>query len=366
MGEPLCEIAMTSKISRVVKVGSLMMGGSWPVSIQTMWKSPLPRFSGEGDPAFAGLLAKIESLKNLGCDVLRFAVPDEDSALALGAIAEKSPIPLVADIHFDWRLALRCMDFPIAKIRINPGNIGARWKVEEVVAKAKAKGLPLRIGVNEGSLPEDLRAMDDVAAACLAAAEREISVFDELGFSDIVVSIKLNEPGLVEKVNRLFAATYDYPLHLGVTEAGPLIGGIVRNTAALVPLLREGIGATIRVSLSDSMESEIIAGREIRRCAGDAREGVKIVSCPRCGRASFDTHAFLSRWSDRLYALKNPITVAVMGCVVNGPGEARNADIGISGAGNFVLIFRNGEIVKRTSVENADAAFEEELKKLTS
>ena len=349
---------------RVVKVGSAMMGGDWPVSIQTMWKSPLPVFTGPNDQALLAAAGEIGRLAALGCDILRFAVPDESGAESLGALAGLSPIPLVADIHFDWRLALRCMDYPIAKIRVNPGNIGARWKVAEVVAKARDKGVSLRIGVNAGSLPEDLRGMEDRAAACVAAAEREVAAFEELGFRDVVVSMKMNEPGEVERANRLFASKYDYPLHLGVTEAGPLIAGIARNTAALVPLLKDGIGATIRVSLSDSMESEVIAGREIVACAGISKPGVRIVSCPRCGRASFDTHAFLGRWSDRLYALKETVEVAIMGCVVNGPGEARHADIGITGAGDYVLIFIKGEIVRRAPIADADGAFAEELEKL--
>lgn len=345
-------------------MASLMMGGDWPVSLQTMWKSPLPIFSGEDDPELKAILAKIENLGKIGCDVLRFAVPDENAADSLGVIAAGCSMPLVADIHFDWRLALRCMDYPIAKIRINPGNIGARWKTAEVVAKARDKRIPLRIGVNAGSLPVDLRAEEDIAAACLTAAEREIAAFEELSFNDIVVSMKLNEPASVERANRLFAAKHDYPLHLGVTEAGPLISGIARNTAALVPLLKDGIGATIRVSLSDSMESEVIAAREIISCAGLRTEGVRIVSCPRCGRASFDPHAFLDRWSARLYALKTPIEIAIMGCVVNGPGEARHADIGITGAGDSILIFKKGEIARKVTLAEADQAFGEELDSL--
>jgi len=273
-------------------------------------------------------------------------------------------MPIVADIHFDWRLALRCMDYPIDKIRINPGNIGAPWKTAEVVAKAKDKAVALRIGVNAGSLPTDLRDGEDIAASCVMAAEREMTVFEELGFSNLVVSMKLNEPGDVERANRLFAAKFDYPLHLGVTEAGPLISGIARNTAALVPLLKDGIGATIRVSLSDSMESEVIAAREIIGCAGLRKTGVRIVSCPRCGRASFDTHAFLARWSGKLYSLKAPIEVAIMGCVVNGPGEARHADIGITGAGDYVLIFKKGQEPKKVRLSDADTAFGEELENL--
>jgi len=341
-----------------------MMGGDWPVSIQTMWKDPLPAFSGEDDPKLRAILSRIEKLKEIGCDVLRFAVPDEAAADSLGAIAAKSPIPIVADIHFDWRLALRCMDYPIDKIRINPGNIGAPWKTAEVVSKAKDKAVALRVGVNAGSLPADLRDGEDIAASCVMAAEREMAVFEELGFSNLVVSMKLNGPGDVERANRLFAAKFDYPLHLGVTEAGPLISGIARNTAALVPLLKDGIGATIRVSLSDSMESEVMAAREIIGCAGLRKAGVRIVSCPRCGRASFDTHAFLARWSGRLYSLKAPIEVAIMGCVVNGPGEARHADIGITGAGDYVLIFKKGREPKKVRLSDADMAFGEELENL--
>jgi (E)-4-hydroxy-3-methylbut-2-enyl-diphosphate synthase len=346
---------------RVVKVGQLMMGGDWPLSIQTMWKDPLPELSGTNDPRLKPILDRIEGLRNIGCDVLRFAVPDSKSADSLGTIASVSPLPLVADIHFDWRLALRCMTYSIAKIRINPGNIGERWKVAEVVAMAKDKGIPIRIGVNSGSLPDDLRDADDLAAACVKAAEREIAVFDELGFGDVVISMKLSDAGLVVRANREFAARFDYPLHLGVTEAGPIVSGIVRNTVALVPLVREGIGATIRVSLSGSMENEVMAGREIIANSGKGRAGVKIISCPRCGRASFDTHAFLSKWESRLYAVKADLEIAIMGCVVNGPGEARHADLGITGAGDSVLLFRKGEIVGRFEVDEADAVFEAEL-----
>jgi (E)-4-hydroxy-3-methylbut-2-enyl-diphosphate synthase len=226
----------------------------------------------------------------------------------------------------------------------------------------------LRVGVNAGSLPVDLREkirlgqIDEVEAA-IAAAEREIEVLEGLNFSDIVVSIKLNEPNQVVEANRRFAGTYSYPLHLGVTEAGPLISGVVRNTAALVPLLKDGIGATIRVSLSAPMESEVIAAREILGCVDTQNGWARIVSCPRCGRASFDTHAFLARWQDRLYAVHKPVSIAIMGCVVNGPGEARGADLGITGAGNSVLIFRRGEIVRKAPLEQADEVFGEELER---
>jgi (E)-4-hydroxy-3-methylbut-2-enyl-diphosphate synthase len=345
--------------SRGVKIGSgLLVGGGAPVSIQTMWKDVL-------DPGrLPEAVERIENLGLLGCSLLRFAVPDLPAAESLGRLAGMTAMPLVADIHFDWRIALRCLDFPIAKIRVNPGNIGARWKVEEVLAKAKDKGVPIRIGVNAGSLPEDLRENPDRAAAVVEAAERELAVFDECGFSAVIVSMKVSSIAETIAANRLFASRHEQPLHLGVTEAGPLIAGIVKNTAALVPLLAEGIGDTIRVSLSDSMENEIIAGREILAAAGRGGEGIEIVSCPRCARAGFDTHAFASRWAPRLYVLRKKATIAFMGCVVNGPGEARHADLGVTGAGDRVIIFRKGEIARTIAAEDADTVFEEELAQL--
>ena len=346
---------------KAVKVGDVLMGQGWPVSIQTMWKDPLPAFSSPDDERLQPILKRLVALKAIGCQIIRFAVPDIAAAEALGMLASVSPMPVVADIHFDWRIALRCMDFPIAKVRINPGNIGAEWKVREVAAKALDKGIPIRIGINGGSLPKDLDGEPDLAIAALKAAAREIEVLESMHFSNIVVSLKLNEPETVIRANELFAAQYPYPLHLGVTEAGPLVAGVVRNTAALVPLLKKDIGATIRVSLSDTMEQEVLAGKEILACAGKKMNGARIVSCPRCGRATFDTHAFTARWMERLYSIGVDISVAVMGCVVNGPGEARHADIGITGSGNSVLIFKHGEIVRRIPKEEADKAFGEEL-----
>jgi 1-hydroxy-2-methyl-2-(E)-butenyl 4-diphosphate synthase len=348
--------------TRAVKVGKVIVGGDAPVSVQTMWKDKAPA---PGSPAFEATLERIAGLAGLGCDILRFAVPELADAEALGELARRSVLPLVADIHFDWRIALRCMDYPIAKIRINPGNIGEKWKVAEVVAKARDKGIPIRIGVNGGSLPVDLRDREDRAGAVVEAAERELAAFDELGFSELLVSMKASSVEETLEVNRRFASRHSgLPLHIGVTEAGPLIAGVVKNTAALVPLLKEGIGSTIRVSLSDSPESEVVAGREILAAAGLGRKGITIVSCPRCGRASFDTHDFTSRWANRLYASKKEAVVAVMGCVVNGPGEGRHADLGITGAGGKVMIFRHGEIVRTISPEEADTVFEEELEKL--
>jgi len=343
--------------------------------IQTMWKDRLSFEDLEGEAA-ERVIARIDGLKKMGCGLLRFAVPDLVSAEALGNLASMVSMPLVADIHFDYRIALRCIDFPIAKMRINPGNIGNRDRVEAVLAKAAANSRPIRIGVNAGSLPQDLArrvssgALDS-AEALVQAAERELAVFDEFGFKDVLVSMKASSVADTIRADRIFAGRSDVPLHIGVTEAGPLIAGVVRNAAALTVLLGEGIGDTLRVSLSDTMEKEVIAGREIlstvRDMTGNSAVeslGVRVVSCPRCGRSGFDTHGFTERWQDRFYAMDRSITIAVMGCVVNGPGEARHADIGITGAGDKVLIFRKGEMTRTVDAADADKAFEEELNQL--
>jgi (E)-4-hydroxy-3-methylbut-2-enyl-diphosphate synthase len=337
------------------------------VVIQTMWKDPLLRAQLEGKSGEA-ITERIRRLWDMGCRLLRFAVPDIEAAEVLGLLASRVSMPLVADIHFDYRIALRCLDFPIAKIRINPGNIGGRDRVEQVLSRAAAKGIPLRIGVNAGSLPRDLATGVDRgelsrAEALAAAAEKEAALFGEFGFSSYLVSMKASSVADTIEANRLFAERSAAPLHIGVTEAGPLIAGVARNAVALHALLSEGLGDTVRVSLSDTMENEVIAAREILNTL-DGGRGVNIVSCPRCGRNSFDTHGFTQRWLERLYALDKDVTVAVMGCVVNGPGEARHADLGITGAGNKVLLFARGRAIRTIDAADADRAFQEELEKL--
>jgi (E)-4-hydroxy-3-methylbut-2-enyl-diphosphate synthase len=359
------------------------MGAGLPVLIQTMWKDRLgPEDAGGG--AAKKILARIDGLKSLGCRLLRFAVPDIESAETLGRLAAQTSMPLVADIHFDYRIALRCLDFPVAKIRINPGNIGAKDRVEQVLHKCAGKNVPVRIGVNAGSLSADLRKAVDGGSltrseALVQSAERELAVFDGLRFYNVIVSMKASSAAGTIAANKLFASRHAVPLHIGVTEAGPLIAGVVRNTAALYELLREGIGDTVRVSLSDSMENEVIAAREILFAVDDfytvsgqadgkrrsSLPGVKIISCPRCGRCAFDTHAFTRRWQTELYKLEKNISVAIMGCPVNGPGEARGADLGITGTDTSTLIFKKGEIIRRVDAADADEAFREELGKLT-
>jgi len=352
-------------------VRPVQIGGRFPVVVQTMWKDRLS-LSDIND----SLIKRIDNLSAMGCGLIRFAVPDIQAAEALGRLAEMVSMPLAADIHFDYKIALRCMDFPIAKIRINPGNIGSKEKTAAVLEKAVAGNIPIRIGVNAGSLPSDLRKRVeegmDTAQALAQAAERELAIFEEFDFYACVVSMKASGIADTIKANRILSQTSAFPLHLGVTEAGPLTAGVTKNTAALVTLLAQGIGDTIRVSLSDTVENEVIAGREIIRAAAELAEGnerlkskgVNIISCPRCGRYGFDTHGFLNRWMIRLYALDKNITVAVMGCEVNGPTEAKDADLGITGAGDKVLIFRNGKIIKTTDAASADKVFEEELQRI--
>lgn len=339
--------------------------------MQTMWKEAL---TGKDLDAAA---IRIGTLAGLGCRILRFAVPAMDDVETLGALASMVAMPLVADIHFDWRIALRCLDFPIAKIRVNPGNLGVPWKLREVAAKAAAKGVPIRIGVNAGSLPKDLALVYEAASGRQAAidpgklavrsgvlvqaAEREVAALDALGFTEVIVSMKASSVEDTVASNRLFASRHDIPLHIGVTEAGPLVQGCVRSAAALYGLMLDGIGDTLRVSLSSDMENEVIAAAELVCLASGIRTGADIVSCPRCGRAGFDTHGFASRWRDRILGSGKPVTVAIMGCVVNGPGEARHADIGITGAGNKVMVFRKGEIARTCAPEDADTVFWEEF-----
>lgn len=358
-------------------VKAVTMGDGFPVVIQTMWKDRLS-FAGLKGRAGDALVRRIEDLAAMGCGLLRFAVPGLQDAEILGALAGMVSMPLCADIHFDYKIALRCLDFPIAKLRINPGTIGNDERTRAVFEKAAARQVPVRIGINAGSLPPSLRSAVEQgtsgrAEALVSAALDELALFKRFGSGGefpVIVSMKASGIADTIKANRILAARTGVPLHIGLTEAGPLVAGTVRNTAALFSLLAEGIGDTLRVSLSDTMENEVIAGREILGAAAEIsggrlrRGGVRIVSCPRCGRYGFDTHGFAARWMTRLYSLDKSLTVAIMGCEVNGPGEAKHADLGITGAGDKALIFRHGKVIRTISADEADSVFAEELEKL--
>lgn len=350
------------------KTNKITVGGKAPVTIQTMWKDSIIPVNSDNS-VLQNILSRINSLKKLGCDIVRFAVPDMESAHALVKIAAETDMPLVADIHFDYRLALECLTGNVAVIRINPGNIGSRDHVEAVVNACREKGAAIRIGVNTGSLPKDLAELVEEgslgrANALAETAAREAAVFDELNFSNVVVSMKASSVRETIDANEAFAKKYDIPLHIGVTEAGPLITGVVKSTLAFSALLAENIGSTIRVSLSSTPENEVITGREILRECGKRSGGVTIVSCPRCGRQGFDVHGFVDRWQNELMSLDKNITVAVMGCVVNGPGEGKHADLGIAGANGKAIIFKKGKIVRTIDDKDADKVFREELNSL--
>ncbi|MCK5673742.1 MAG: flavodoxin-dependent (E)-4-hydroxy-3-methylbut-2-enyl-diphosphate synthase [Spirochaetales bacterium] len=342
--------------TKSVKIGDLIIGGGFPIAIQTMWKSPLTT-------NIDLVLAELEELADIGADIIRFAVPDIEDALILSEISKNSKIPVVADIHFDYKIALKCIDGGVHKIRINPGNIGASWKVEEVVRAALDSSIPIRVGVNGGSLPSFLRDRNDLAEAMVEAAEIELNIFEKLNFKDVVFSLKSSDINSTVMANQIFSKKHSYPLHLGLTEAGPLLPGIVKSSIALNALIKENIGDTIRVSLSDTMKNEVLTAREILKASGKNSLGVNIVSCPRCGRASFNTHDFLLSVEDNLQKIKKNVSIAVMGCIVNGPGEARHADLGITGSGDNIVIFRKGKIVKKGHPSKAVELFIEELEK---
>lgn len=346
----------------------ISIGGDNPVTVQTMWKEGITDLSFNGDK-LDRIVSQLNELSVMGCDIVRFAVPDMESAEGLCLIAERSSMPLVADIHFDYKLALECLKGNVAAIRINPGNIGSIENTKYVVEACRDNGAAIRIGINSGSLPQDLQ--KQIAEGKISRAQglcetavREAAVFEDLKFDQYVVSMKSSDVKETIECNRFYSKKYKNPLHLGVTEAGPLVGGLVKSSIAFSTLLNEGIGDTIRVSLSSTAENEVIAGVNILKECGKRKGGVNLVSCPRCGRIGFDVHSFVDRWQKKLISLDKDITVAVMGCVVNGPGEGRHADIGIAGTGDKAIIFKKGKIVRTIDAKDADKVFEEEINSL--
>ena len=323
----------------VANVGTLAIGGDNPVRVQTMYDDSIK----DTDPQL--VVDRINTLAAMGCDLIRFSYVSSQDGENFRYITSRSPIPVVADIHFDYRLALEAMDNGAAKIRINPGNIGDKWKTKMVVQKALDYGKTIRIGLNTGSLPRHDKSVDDVDLMVDTALEY-ISDFEAWGFRNTVVSLKSSDIEKTVKAARMFKERSDYPFHLGVTEAGNVITASVRSTWALGNLLKEGIGDTIRVSINGSIEDEVLCANEILRTLGLKKGGVRIVACPRCGRHTFDSQGFLSRIQNRLYTLDKDITVAVMGCSVNGPGEAHNADFAVTGNGRKIFLYVHGQLIE--------------------
>ena len=323
----------------VANVGTLAIGGDNHVRVQTMYDDSVK----DTDPPL--VVDRRNTHAAMGCDLIRFSYVSSQDGENFRYITSRSPIPVVADIHFDYRLALEAMDNGAAKIRINPGNIGEKWKTKMVVQKALDYGKAIRIGLNTGSLPRHDKSVDDVDLMVDTALEY-ISDFEAWGFRNTVVSLKSSDIEKTVKAARMFKERSDYPFHLGVTEAGNVITASVRSTWALGNLLKEGIGDTIRVSINGSIEDEVLCANEILRTLGLKKGGVRIVACPRCGRHTFDSQGFLSRIQNRLYTLDKDITVAVMGCSVNGPGEAHNADFAVTGNGRKIFLYVHGQLIE--------------------
>lgn len=335
-----------------VTISDMIIGGGQPVRIQTMWDDPLP--ANGDDKAIDALLHRLRLLQSMGCDIIRFSYPDDQHRQAFQRICAESPMPIVADIHFDYRLALAAMEAGAHKIRINPGNIGAAWKVEEIIRAAKEHKVAIRIGLNSGSLPKV--AGKKPADVMVDTATDYVSWFQDLDFTNIVVSMKASDPALTHEVNTVFAAKSNVPLHLGVTEAGGVVSAVTRSTWALGRLLEKGIGDTIRISITGSLETEVQACVELLRTLGLRSGGINVISCPRCGRYSFDTQSLLARLEPRLLRIQKPLTVAIMGCQVNGPGEASHADVAITGIGRKVFLYVRGKLVREVSAEDAEQA----------
>ncbi len=326
---------------RCVNVGGVKIGGGNPVSIQSMTNTDTRDAQ--------STVSQILKLEEAGCEIIRVAVPDEEAAAAVKTIRENIHIPLVCDIHFDYRLALECMKNGADKIRINPGNIGSRDRVKAVADMAKDRGIPIRIGVNGGSLEKDIlqKYKRATADALVESAVRHVAILDELNFSDIVVSMKMSDVPTMLAAYRKFDKISDIPLHVGVTEAGTPKGGLMKSAVGIGALLSEGIGDTVRVSLTADPINEVYAAKEILKILGLKKGGIEIVSCPTCGRTQIDLISIANEVEKRLEHINKDIKVAVMGCVVNGPGEARDADIGIAGGKGEGLIFRRGEIIRK-------------------
>ena len=328
-------------MSRQIHVGSVAVGGGAPVSIQSMTNTPTHDVE--------ATLAQIRALAAAGCEIVRVAVPDERAALAIGALKAGSPVPLVADIHFDYRLALISAEQGIDKIRINPGNIGSADRVEAVAKACMERKIPIRIGVNGGSLEKELLAKygGPTPEALVESALGHIALLERYGFEDICVSLKTSSVPTTMRAYKLMAERYDYPLHLGVTEAGTPEMGILKSAAGIGGLLALGIGDTIRVTLTADPVDEIAAAKKILKSIGLRKDGPDLISCPTCGRTKIDLIPMACQVEELLKSIDKPITVAVMGCVVNGPGEARHADVGIAGGQGEGVLFKHGEIVAK-------------------
>ena len=345
-------------MTKTVSVGSVLIGGGNPVKVQSMNNTKT------GD--VEATLAQIFAMKEAGCDITRVAVPDMEAAQALKEITRRSPLPVVADIHFDYRLAIESAKNGAAKIRINPGNIGGPEKLRQVADICKERGLPIRVGVNSGSL--DRKLVEEYGGVCAENMTRSaldaVKLLEDVDFDDIVISIKSSSPKLTIDTYKELSKRCDYPLHVGVTEAGTLREGMIKSAVGIGSLLSQGIGDTIRVSLTGDPIDEVYAGISILKALDMRKGGITFISCPTCGRTEVPLIELASEIERRICNLPYDLKVAVMGCVVNGPGEARGADIGLAGGKGEFLLFKNGQTVRKLKAESAVDEFVEEVKKL--
>ncbi|GAB7027511.1 flavodoxin-dependent (E)-4-hydroxy-3-methylbut-2-enyl-diphosphate synthase [Geotalea toluenoxydans] len=344
-------------MTKQITVGNVKIGGDAPCSVQSMCSTDTRDVT--------ATLDQIRRLNDVGCELVRCAVPDMDAAVALGRIKADSPIPVIADIHFDYKLALKVLENGIDGLRLNPGNIGDQWKVSEVVKVAAERQVPIRIGVNAGSLEKELlqKYGHPTAEAMVESALGHVRILEDLGYDQIKISLKASHVMKTVSAYRLLSQAVDYPLHIGITEAGTIFSGTIKSSVGLGILLADGIGDTMRVSLTGDPVDEVRVGYEILKSLGIRQRGINFVSCPTCGRCQINLIKVAEEVEKRLGAVEKSLTVAVMGCVVNGPGEAREADFGVAGGRGEGLLFRHGEIVRKVPEgELADALVEEVLK----
>ena len=345
-------------MTRQILVGGIPIGGGAPVVIQSMLNTKTTDVEGS--------LSQIRALAAAGCQIARLAVPNMEAARTFAEICKESPLPLVADIHFDYKLAIAAAEGGASKIRINPGNIGGEDRVKAVVDVCKEKKIPIRIGVNGGSLDKKLleKYGHPTAEALVESAFEHLELLEKQGFYDTCVSMKSSTVPTMVAAARLFRSRCDYPIHIGVTETGPVKQGLMKSAMGIGALLLDGIGDTIRVSLTDDPIEEVYAAKDILKAAGLRKEGVNIISCPTCGRTRIDLIGLVNQVDEALKNCEKPITVAVMGCVVNGPGEAREADIGIAGGDGWGMIFEKGEQVEKLPYDELLPALLNRIEKL--
>lgn len=345
--------------TRKVLVGGIAIGGDAPISVQTMTKTKTSDIE--------GTLKQIKEAEEAGCDIIRVTVNDKEAAEAMKEIVRRSNIPIVADIHFNHIFALKSIDAGVSKVRINPGNIGSEERIKEVLLKAKERKIPIRIGVNSGSLEEDIleKYGYPTAEALYESAMRHVEICNKYDFEDVIISVKSTDVRLMIDAYKLVAERTDIPLHLGVTEAGTTRVGTIKSAVGIGSLLSQGIGDTIRVSLTDEPVKEVEVGKEILRSLGLATRNVEIIACPTCGRLEVDLFSITNKLEAAVKDIKKPVKVALLGCVVNGPGEASEADIGIAAGKGVALLYRKGELIKRIKEEEIVDVLLEEVKNFT-